>query len=439
MATRQRSVLAAATLLLLSALLTPPAASALSYTWTGGGGADTNWSNGANWGGNGPKDNEISVSLDFPALAGPYSSNNDLNGLHVTFLSVATQLAEGDYHFTGNAISIEGPSTFSSPGTGNPNLVWEIPLNLGANVTMAASGRQTRIQGDIDLGARTLTFNAGGDIVLAGVISGTGNIIKNNTSALTISGNDGYTGTTTVNAGLLLLTGHIGGGAVTVKSGATLRGNGSAGGSVDIQAGGTLGPGINGPGTLGVGGLTMAAGAKLNIEINDAAAGTGYDQLVVDSGAVDLGGAMLHVTLGFVPANGQQFTIIVLQAGQGVSGAFDGLPEGGTFTVDGSTIGISYAGGSEVVLTVSPGNVTPTPILDTPTPSPTPTPTGGGACTGDCDGSGDVGINELISGVNIALGNTAVDSCPAFDADHNGSVEIQELIAAVNNALGGCR
>lgn len=59
-------------------------------------------------------------------------------------------------------------------------------------------------------------------------------------------------------------------------------------------------------------------------------------------------------------------------------------------------------------------------------------------CTGDCDASGDVGINELIVGVNITLGATAIDACPSFDADSSGDVAINELIAAVGNALDGC-
>jgi hypothetical protein len=72
---------------------------------------------------------------------------------------------------------------------------------------------------------------------------------------------------------------------------------------------------------------------------------------------------------------------------------------------------------------------------DAPTPTPTVPPS---ACTGDCNDSGDVSINELIVGVNIALGNAAVSSCAAFDADGGDTVTISELIAAVNNALGGC-
>ena len=59
-------------------------------------------------------------------------------------------------------------------------------------------------------------------------------------------------------------------------------------------------------------------------------------------------------------------------------------------------------------------------------------------CAGDCNGDGSVAINELITGVNIALGSSPVTSCPSFDTNSDGMVAINELIAAVNNALGSC-
>ena len=59
-------------------------------------------------------------------------------------------------------------------------------------------------------------------------------------------------------------------------------------------------------------------------------------------------------------------------------------------------------------------------------------------CVGDCNGSGAVEINELIIGVNIALGNLPVSQCPSFDCENNGTVPINCLIQGVNNALDGC-
>ncbi len=82
---------------------------------------------------------------------------------------------------------------------------------------------------------------------------------------------------------------------------------------------------------------------------------------------------------------------------------------------------------------------TATPVAtDTATSTATATVTSAPACAGDCNGDGAVAVNELVIGVNIALGNSAADACPAIDANADGAVTINELIGAVNNALGAC-
>ncbi len=59
-------------------------------------------------------------------------------------------------------------------------------------------------------------------------------------------------------------------------------------------------------------------------------------------------------------------------------------------------------------------------------------------CVGDCNGSGDVTINELIVMVNIALGTQDVSACEAGDANMDGMITVNEIIAGVNNSLNGC-
>jgi len=59
-------------------------------------------------------------------------------------------------------------------------------------------------------------------------------------------------------------------------------------------------------------------------------------------------------------------------------------------------------------------------------------------CTGDCNGDGAVTVNEIVIGVNIALGSTPLSSCAVFDGDGSGDVAITELIRAVNFALTEC-
>ncbi|MFN8644838.1 MAG: beta-propeller fold lactonase family protein [Candidatus Binatia bacterium] len=60
------------------------------------------------------------------------------------------------------------------------------------------------------------------------------------------------------------------------------------------------------------------------------------------------------------------------------------------------------------------------------------------ACVGDCNANGVVAVNELVTGVNIALGNSPLNACAVFDTDGTNQVEIYELIAAVGNLLNTC-
>lgn len=59
-------------------------------------------------------------------------------------------------------------------------------------------------------------------------------------------------------------------------------------------------------------------------------------------------------------------------------------------------------------------------------------------CVGDCDGSGEVTVDEIVKMVRVALGDAPVAECPAGDADSDGSITVDEVITAVNTALGGC-
>jgi hypothetical protein len=57
---------------------------------------------------------------------------------------------------------------------------------------------------------------------------------------------------------------------------------------------------------------------------------------------------------------------------------------------------------------------------------------------GDCNDDGTVTVDEILTMVNIALGNTPVTSCRAGDANMDGQITIDEILTAVNNALNGC-
>jgi hypothetical protein len=99
----------------------------------------------------------------------------------------------------------------------------------------------------------------------------------------------------------------------------------------------------------------------------------------------------------------------------------------------------------DVVEAFDTPTATPTPTELPPTATPTVTSTraptrtfGPVPCVGDCDDGHSVTVNELVLGVNISLGNTAITACVDFDANGDGRVAINELIAGVNAALGTC-
>jgi len=60
-------------------------------------------------------------------------------------------------------------------------------------------------------------------------------------------------------------------------------------------------------------------------------------------------------------------------------------------------------------------------------------------CVGDCDANGVVTVDELVTGVNIAIGGFDPRQCLALQVDGSINVAVSELIAAVRASLEGCQ
>jgi autotransporter-associated beta strand protein len=156
--------------------------------------------------------------------------------------------------------------------------------------------------------------------IFAGTGNGSFNVTQSGTGITTISSTVGYTGTTSVNAGTLIVSGGLAGTSVVkVASGGELNVNGSVNtsatisdsgilsgagtvGNVTVLSGGTISPGSNlgghGIGSITAGNIQLQGGGIYKLELNNdgstGSAGTNWDQLYFNT--LDLSSATLATT-----------------------------------------------------------------------------------------------------------------------------------------------
>lgn len=216
------------------------------------------------------------------------------------------------------------------------NLGGRLDLNGMSETTGAIDGR-----GFIDLGAGTLREGADNDSArFIGLIIGTGDVFKIGTGTWTLSGDNTYTGQTTVSAGTLIVDGSQPQSPVAVNGTANLEGSGVIG---NLQIFGSVRPGTS-AGVLTTSNINFAAQGDYFAELNGTTPGSGYDQLNV-RGTNQLGASTLHVTVGpsFTPVEGDRLTIINNDGSEAIQGTFAGLPNGTLFTAGGIQFRILYS------------------------------------------------------------------------------------------------
>ncbi|KAB2764346.1 autotransporter domain-containing protein [Brucella anthropi] len=231
--------------------------------------------------------------------------------------------------------------TTTSSSRGDVLIGPDSTLQLGSGGTTGHIGGTNFTGTIINLG--TLIYDRSNAVSWKGIYAGNGEIIKEGTNTLTLTGDSSnYDGLTTVKRGKLIVGDALGngklGGDVTVSDGATLGGYGTlgsgAGSLVSIQSGGILSPG-NSIGTLTINGdLTLQAGSFLMTEL----AGDGSADLVNVTGRANIVGSHLVITALDPEVSyqaGQKYNI--LSAGSLVSGQFADVTSNSaflTFTLD---------------------------------------------------------------------------------------------------------
>ncbi len=294
------------------------------------------------------------------------------NGISTISLGAGAELK---LNGAGNASSVarypEGALRFEQTGGFGIVCPFNNPVNL--QTTSRIFVRQSDVTGvltDEVLGAGGLNKDGAGVLKLTAAAAANGNT---------------YTGGTTVSGGTLAVNNTMGSGVgtgdVVVNDSGT--GSGAIGGTGFIGTpsdasnvtltGAEMYPGdLTGndsappfldtlPGRLTVyGDVTFDSASSLNIDLNGAAAGTSYDQLVA-SGIISLGDAKLNITLGggFTPS-GQSFTLVDNQGAGAINGTFSMLNGVATdeITLGGIPYQLKYTGGNGNDLVLAPIGLT---------------------------------------------------------------------------------
>jgi len=221
-------------------------------------------------------------------------------------------------------------------------------LNIGAASGAAATVAGTLLADEIrfGLGTGTIVFNHTGlpdasDLQFGAALKGRGTIRHENGTTVLSGDSSGFTGTTTVSGGRLIVANKLGGSAV-VGNGATLGGTGMIGSgsasTVTLQSGSILAVGSS-VGTLTVNGnLAVESGARYEVKV---VPDSSQSDLVAVTGAATLGGgtvAHVGVTGSYRPTA----TYTILSAAGGIAGTFAGVTSDFAF-LDPE---LSYTGGS---------------------------------------------------------------------------------------------
>jgi autotransporter-associated beta strand protein len=263
------------------------------------------------------------ISTGFVQLSGPITG-----GGSVVTGPFSNLLISGNNDFGGGTTL--GATSGGLYGVGSDTAFGTGPININATATglFAAGGNRTlsnplTITTDFTVGSilgpndltfgpastttlagtgttRTITVTSAGNFTLNSVAGGATavNLSKAGGGSLTLTGASGYSGTTTVSAGsLIVAAGASINGAGAVAVGATtgnraiLGGNGSVAGPVAINSTGTLSPGTSAGNLTLQGGLAMAAGSTYLWELaanTTTGAGTNWDRVAQTGGILNV-------------------------------------------------------------------------------------------------------------------------------------------------------
>jgi autotransporter-associated beta strand protein len=291
-----------------------------------------------------------------------------LNSGILVFLGTATA---GNANITANGGvggSAGGAVIFAESATGG---MASVTLNgeLDISDTILSGVTIGSLSGDglVYLGRKTLTIGSNNQsTTFSGAMRQAGSLIKIGTGTLTLTGSNSYTGTSSVNGGILNAANKKGSatgtGMVNVNSG-TLGGSGIIAGATTIGSGSGggafLAPSV---GSNKQAALTIQSALTFNSDATytytfKAKKNKARADLVKANG-ITINGATLNLrgqTQGSLK-RGLRLTLISNTSANPISGTFSNLPDGGIVTINGNNFQANYEGGdgNDLTLTVVP-------------------------------------------------------------------------------------
>lgn len=196
----------------------------LGRTWTGLGG-DAKWSSAGNW-----TDGVVPQSGDSLIFGTTTAATTRISDIPKNFEAQGITFLGNGYILGGDGIVVSGPIDAGQASGAN---TINAPLRFTNSISLTAGpGTATTSLSDIDNAGFTLTVAGGsGSVVVGGVLSGTGGLLKTSTGSLTLSGTAGntYSGLTSVQLGILRLDKSAG----DAIAGALKIGDGQGGSGAD--------------------------------------------------------------------------------------------------------------------------------------------------------------------------------------------------------------
>jgi autotransporter-associated beta strand protein len=281
-------------------------------------------------------------AADTPTVVNTYTSTNAsvISGNQVrlrqttTTFTVASGTGADDLLITAPIIASTSGNGIDKEGAGTLTINSASTFNGGATV----NGGLLKIVNDPSW-ASDISLTSPGALVLsnsvawtfANAIGGNGSVTKSGTGTVTMTQNNGYSGTTTVNGGTLLVSGLSSSTSITIASGATFGGQGYVSAPVTIPNGSGLSAPFNA--SLSLNSLTLGANPTDSQTLAFSADLTGVDGNINVSTSFSQSGTNLVNVTGTLPLTvPATYTLITYPAYSAVNnGVFvlGSLPERG--------------------------------------------------------------------------------------------------------------